>query len=171
MMIREFIRVVYTSLTARFIRYYRIGIVLILILAAIVANGWWNNANKQGNIYLRSLNLDVTIKVLEIKATGNHGYGVIYGKVIKSNKPLVYNALYHNQYIFFKIKNHRALFVSAYYVMRKNDSVVIHSAAAKYCIYRNGKLVSEYNLTSTTDPFLYADLERNKYLEFSSYRE
>jgi hypothetical protein len=41
----------------------------------------------------------------------------------------------------------------------------------KYWVYRKGKLLSEYNLTITTDYFLYSDLEKNKYLEFTTYKD
>jgi hypothetical protein len=71
---------------------------------------------------------------------------------------------------FAKYRNDKVLFVSDYYAMAKNDSVVIHSNTAKYWVYRNGKLLSENNLTITTDNFLYSDLEKNKYLEFSTYQ-
>jgi hypothetical protein len=168
---KKFINYLETKLSNRFIRNYRIGLLLIIILFAIIANGYWNKQNKLENDFLRSLNLDVTIKVLEVKPTGNHGYGVIYGKVVKSNKPQVYNAAYNNQYAFCKIKNNKVLFVSAYYVTEKNDSVIVHSSEAKYWVHRKGKLLSEYNLTITTDYFLYSDLEKNKYLEFTTYKD
>jgi hypothetical protein len=167
---KKFINYLETKLSNRFIRNYRIGLLLILILFGIIANVYWNKQNKLQRNFLRSLNLDMTIKVLEVKPTGNHCYGVIYGKVVKSNKPPIYNAEYHNHYTFCKIKNDKILFVSDFEVMNKNDSVVIHSSAVKYWVYRNGKLVSEYNLTNTTDYLLYSDLEKNKYLEFSTYQ-
>ena len=153
-----------------FVRNYRIGLFLIFILAAITANKLWNNANKAENEFLKGLNLNLTFKVLEIKPTGNHGYGVIYGQVVKSNKSPVFNAIYHSQYPFCKIKNCKVLIVSDYYTMEKNDSVIIHSTLTKYWVYRKGKLLSENKLTNTTDRFLYSDLEKSKYLEFSTYQ-
>jgi hypothetical protein len=170
MVMKKLVQNLKTKLSDQFIRNYRIGLFLIFIMAGLIANRWWNNANKAEDNFLKSLNLEITLKVLDVKPTGNHGYGVIYGRVIKSNKPSWYNAVYHDKYAFCKIKNNKVLFVSDYYVMEKNDSVIIHSSAAKYWVYRNGKLLSEYNLTSTTDGFLYSELEKNKYLEFTTYQ-
>ncbi len=152
------------------VRNYRIGLFLIFILTAIIANRWWNNANKAEQDFLKGLNLTLTFKVLDIKPTGNHGYGVIYGQIVKSNKPLIFEAAYQNKYVFCKIKNGKFLLVSDFYTMKKNDSVIIQSNLTKYQVYRKGKLLSENHLTNTTDYFLYSDLEKNKYLEFSTYQ-
>jgi len=143
---------------------------LIFILLAIIANTYWNRENAKANDFLKSLNLNLTLKVIDVKPTNDHGYGVIFGKVVKSNKPVNYSAIYRQKYTFCKMLNGNALFVSDYYVFEKNDSVVINSNIAKYWIYRNGKLISEYNLTNTTDDFLYSHLQKNKYLDFETYR-
>jgi hypothetical protein len=142
---------------------------MIVILIVILANMYWNRLNKNENNFLKGLDLSLTLKVITVVPTGNHGYGVILGKVINSNKSENYSAVYQNKYTFCKIIHGKVLLVSDYYVFVKNDSVIINSKIAKYWVYRKGKLVSEYNLTNTTDDFLYGDLEKNKYLDFSTY--
>jgi len=142
------------------------AVVLISLLAFIYSR--WDQAKDQK--FLKALNLQVTLKVIDIKQTGDHGYGVIFGKIIKSNKPERYAAAYQNEYTFCKIEKGKILFVSDFYVYEKNDSVIINSSLSKYWVYRNSKLVSEYNLTTTTDNFLYMHLEGNKYLDFDTYK-
>ena len=143
---------------------------LIVILIIILAGAYWSRLNKDEKAFLRGLDLSLTLKVIAVVPTGNHGYGVIFGKVTNSNKPDNYLAVYQNKYTFCKIINRKVLLVSDYYVFKKNDSVIINSKVTKYSVYRNGKLVSGYKLTNTTDDFLYSDLEKNKYLDFDTYK-
>jgi len=167
---KEFVHYLKTEFSTRFIRNYRIGLFVLFICAGVIANSWWNNANKAESDYLKSLNLNLAFKIVDIKPTGNHGYGVIYGHVIKSNKPPIYDAIYRDKYTFCKVKNNKVLFVSPFELVEKNDSLVIQSNLAKYWVYRKSKLIAEYNLTITTDFFLYSDLEKGKYLDFSTYK-
>jgi hypothetical protein len=100
---KEFLRGNETRLSSRSRRTYRIGFILLFIFAAVVMNTLWNKTNKAEHDFLKGSTLDLTLKVLEIKPTGNHGYGVIYGRVIKSNKSSLYSAIYDNRYAFCKI--------------------------------------------------------------------
>lgn len=153
-----------------FIKFYRIGFVAVVVLMIVFANMCWNTRSNDEKDFLTQLSLKLTLKVQAIRPTGNHGYGVIFGKLISSNTPPNYSAIYHNKYTFCKIEDNHILFVSDYYVMEKNDSVIVNSSVLKYWVYRKGTLVSEYNLTCTTDDFFYEDLEKNKYLYFDTYR-
>src|ERR1700743_3884686 len=76
---------------------------LTIILIVILANMIWNKLNKNENDFLKGLDLNLTLKVITVVPTGNHGYGVIFGKLINSNKSENYSAVYKNKYTFFKI--------------------------------------------------------------------
>jgi hypothetical protein len=106
-----------------------VSLILVVLVAALV-NKHWNRLSKDENIFLKSLNLNLTLKVIKVVPTGNHGYGVIFGKVINSNKPANYSAVFQKTYTFCKIKHGRVLLVSDYYVFRKDDSVIVNSNIA-----------------------------------------
>ena len=112
---------------------------VVFIISVLIANMRWNSRNKDTGNFLKSINLNITLKVITVVPTDNHGYGVIYGEVISSNKPRSYSAIYDNNYIFCKTSDNKILFVSDFYAMAKNDSVIINSSIAKYWVYRKGK--------------------------------
>jgi len=152
------------------IRAWQRGILGAVILLGVLAFIYSNWAQAKDQRFLKTLDLQLTFKVIDIKPNGDHGYGVIFGKIIKSNKPDKYKAVYENEYTFCETRNGKILLVSDFYVYKKNDSVVVNSGLAKYWVYRDGKLVSEYKLTATTDNFLYMHLKGHKYLDFDTYR-
>ncbi|QNK62084.1 hypothetical protein H7F33_16240 [Pedobacter sp. PAMC26386] len=158
-----------TSYTRKFKTRYRIGLFLVFVLIVVLINMCLNKKDRDENVFLKGLNLKLTLKVKVIRPTGNHGYGVILAEVIHSNTPRDYSATYKSEYTFCKIKDNNILFVSDYYVMEVNDIIVVNSEILKYWIYRKGKLISAYNLTNTTDVFLYRDIEKKKYLDFKTY--
>jgi hypothetical protein len=166
--LEEYFKITYSE---RFKKNYRIILCLLVISMMVLANLYWNRKNDSENDFLKALNLKLTLKVKAVKPTGNHGYGVIFGQLVNSNTSPNYLAAYQGKYTLCKIKNKNVLLVSAYYVVQANDSVIINSSLLKYWVYRKGVLMSEYNLTNTTDWFLYSDLEKNKYLDFDTYKD
>jgi hypothetical protein len=157
------------NIPGRYVTIYRICLLILFIVSVIYTNAYLNKAGKDENNFLKKLNLNLSLKVLDIKPTNNHGYGVMYGEVVSKNVPDNYTAIYKNKYTFCKIKGTKVLFISDYYVMNKNDSIVINTDKAKYRVYRNGKLDSENNLTITTDFMLYWDIEKDSLLNFNTY--
>jgi hypothetical protein len=157
--------------TDRFKRNYRIIFFPTIVLMWVLFIMYWNKQSNNEKNFLKSLDLSLTLKVIKVVPTGNHGYGVIFGKIIKSNKPNNYSAVYQNEYPFCKFKENKVLFVSDFEVMQQNDSVIINSRIAKYWVYRDGKLMDEYNLTFTTDDFLNGDIEKTNTLIFNTYEK
>jgi len=157
------------NIPGRYVTIYRICLLILFILAVIFINAYLSKTSEDENNFLKSLNLNLSLKVIDIKPTNNHGYGVIYGEVVSKNVPDNYTAVYKNKYAFCKIQGTKALFISDYFTMNKKDSVVINTSKAKYQVYRNGKLDSENNLTFTTDFMLYWDIEKDRLLDFNTY--
>lgn len=140
-----------------------------LLAIIIVVSAILNRADKAEADFLSHWNFKVTMVIEKINRTDNHGYGVVFGKILNSNRPEPYTANYKDQYPLVRMSSTHILLVTYCLLMHEGDTVTLDSSKPEYFIKRGGSPVIKDPFTITTDFFLYREIEKNKYMDFSSY--
>lgn len=160
---------VFKQLLKRYFWNIRGFLVVFLMLVFVMMNLILNQMDQSEINFLKRLNLQVTFVIKKVNHTGNHGYGVVYGEVLKTNQPAPYTACYQNQYTICKIQGKRILLVTYNSMMQEGDTVVLNTHTPEYTLRRHGRPAEITRYTITTDFFLYAEIAKNRYMDFSSY--
>ncbi|MBS7564420.1 hypothetical protein KHS38_08370 [Mucilaginibacter sp. Bleaf8] len=144
------------------------GLVVFMILSYVIIK----NSDRQiaeRETFVKSLHLKVTFTIEDMVRTNNHGAGIIYGRIIKSNKQKL-NACFKNKYLFCKINKGKFVLVSQTTEdINVADTIVINSDLPNYTLRTSRGLIDSQPLYVRTDNSLSDLVNKDKAADIKRY--
>lgn len=121
--------------------------------------------------FVKSLHLNVSFTIEDMVRTNNHGAGIIYGRIIQSNKQKL-NAYFKNKYLFCKINKRKIVLVSQTTEdINVADTIVINSDLPDYTLHTSHGLIASQPLYVRIDDLLSDLVNKDKAANIKRYLE